>query len=81
MNILTGKHSSKTNNNHLSEEEPKGTQIMPYASVISEILRIIGNKFGIRITFESSFTLRSILTKTKLPNQLQESKNYNISCE
>ena len=57
--------------------------MVPYAPGISEKLKRIGNKYGIRTAFRSSTTLRSILTKTRPPNQTQESKNwiYNIPRE
>ena len=81
QNILTKKH--RNTDNPTAQEKPTGSAIIPYAPGISEKLRRIGNKYCIRTAFRSSTTLRSILTKTRPPNQTQESKNciYNIPCE
>ena len=81
QNILTKKH--RNTDNPIAQEKPTGSAIIPCAPGISEKLRRIGNKYGIRTAFKSCTTLRSILTKTRPPNQTQESKNciYNISCE
>ena len=81
QNILTKKHI-KTDN-PTAQEKPTGSAIIPYAPGISEKLRRIGNKYGIRTAFGSCTTLRNILTETRPPNQTQESKNciYKIPCE
>ena len=82
QNILTKKH--RKTDNHTAQEKPIGSAIISYAPNISEKLRRIGNTYGIRTAFRScTTTLRSILTKTKPPNQTQDSKNciYNIPCE
>ena len=81
QNILTKKH--RKTDNHTVQDKSIGAAIIPYAPVISEKLRRIGNKYGIRTAFRSCTTLRNKLTKTRSPNQTQESKNciYNIACE
>ena len=81
QNILTKKH--RKIDNHSAQEKPTETAIIPYAPGISEKLRKIGNKYGIRTAFRSHTTLRSILAKTMPRNQTQESKNcfYNIPRE
>ncbi|PSN46032.1 hypothetical protein C0J52_15799 [Blattella germanica] len=64
-------------------KKPVRTAVIPYIPGVSEKLKKIGNKFGIRTSFKSHTTLCSILTKTKSPNEQQESKNciYNVPCE
>ena len=81
QNILTKKH--RNTDNPTAQEKPTGSAIISYAPGILEKLRRIGNKYGMRTAFRSRTTLGSILTKTRPPNQTQESKNwiYNIPCE
>ena len=62
QNILTKKH--RNTDNPKAQEKPTGSAIIPYAPGISEKLRRIGNKYGIRTAFRSCTALRSILTKT-----------------
>ena len=50
LEVTTKKLSSKTNNNYIPEENPKGTAIMPYTPGISEKLRRTINKFCIITT-------------------------------
>ena len=66
QNILTKKH--RKTDNHTAQEKPTGTAIIPYTLGMSEKLRRIVNKYGIRTVFRSCTTLRSILTKTRPPN-------------
>ena len=54
QNILTKKH--RKIDNHTAQEKPTGTAIIPYAPGISEKLRRMGNKYGIRTAFRSSTT-------------------------
>ena len=88
VSTLTANHTEHTNkvketDNHTAQEKPTGSAIIPYAPGISEKLRRIGNKYGIRTSYRSCTTLRRVLTKTRPPNQTQESKNciYNIPCK
>ena len=47
--ILTKEH--RKTDNHTAQEKPTGSTIIPYAPGISEKLRRIGNKYGIRTAF------------------------------
>ena len=51
QNILTKKH--RNTDNPTAQEKPTGSAIIPYAPGISEKLRRIGNKYGIRTAFRS----------------------------
>ena len=70
QDILTKKN--RKTDNHRAQQKPTGTAIIPYAPGISEKLRRIGNKFGIRTAFRSITILRKLFTKTRTPNKISE---------
>jgi hypothetical protein len=64
-------------------EKPVKTICLEYIPGHSENLRRHLNKFNVRTTFKSSFTLRSTLSYTKPFNPTQHSKNsvYSLPCD
>ncbi|PSN50520.1 hypothetical protein C0J52_14373, partial [Blattella germanica] len=63
-------------------QNPVGTAVIPNIPGVSEKLKKIVKKFGIRTAFKSYTTLCNI-QNTKPPNEQQANKNcvYNVPCE
>ncbi|XP_045477895.1 uncharacterized protein LOC123683043 [Harmonia axyridis] len=59
------------------------TTVIPYVRGLSEKLRRIGNRYGVRTAFQTKNTVRANLTKVKPDNENQRTKNciYEIPCE
>ncbi|XP_045477888.1 uncharacterized protein LOC123683035 [Harmonia axyridis] len=59
------------------------TTVIPYVKGLSEKLRRIGNRYGVRTAFQTKNTVRANLTKVKPDNENQRTKNciYEIPCE
>ena len=64
------------------EEEKEPMMVVPYISGLSEDIRRVCWKFGIRTVFRSSMTLRDHLTRVKdrLPDMFQSRVVYRIPC-
>ena len=82
--MLTKKHTKTVN--HTVQEKPTGTAIIPYPPAISEKLRRICNKYGIRTAFRSSTTLYGAYSQklghqTKHMNQRTASTTFHVMWE
>ena len=56
--------------------------VLPYTAGVSENIRQVCRKFGMKVVFRSSHSLRSMLTKVKdaMPVEKQANVVYRIPC-
>ena len=57
---------------HGEEEKTPATAVIPYVSVLSEIVRKILKDYGIRTAFRTGCTLAKLLTRVKDPTKKEE---------
>ncbi|XP_063216176.1 uncharacterized protein LOC134527430 [Bacillus rossius redtenbacheri] len=64
-------------------DKPAGTLVIPYVQGLSEKIRHLGNKYGLKTAFRSKSTIKSIVTKVKPATEKLQTHNcvYQIPCE